>query len=86
MADNDVGGAVAQFGACLDAYLDGELPPDDLSSWLASYQAGLAGQVGPAWETVARRLWILASEIENGYTDPQVVRRGLAAVGNTSSG
>ena len=64
----------------LDSYPDGHMSREDITNWLANYQAEIGGGSDPAWREASRCIRVLLSELESGYGNETSVRRGLAAI------
>jgi hypothetical protein len=63
----------------LDAYRDGHMSMDEITNWLANYEAELSER-DPTWEEASRRIRVLLSEIESGYGNKASIHRGLEAI------
>jgi hypothetical protein len=72
--------ALNQLRPRLDAYCDGHMRLDEITTWLSSYDAELSER-DPAWREASRRIWGLLSEIESGYGTKLSIHQGLDAIG-----
>lgn len=71
--------ALDQLGPRLDAYRDGRMSLDEITTWLSSYEAELPRR-DATWEEALRRIWALLSQVESGYGTKARIHQGLEAI------
>jgi hypothetical protein len=71
--------ALNQLRPRLDAYREGHMRLDEITTWLSSYDAEFSEQ-DPVWAGASRRIWALLSEIESGYGTKASIHQGLDAI------
>jgi hypothetical protein len=67
--------ALDQLRPKLDAYRDGHLSLDEITTWLSSYEAELPER-DATWEDASRRIWALLSGVESRAFRFWAERRG----------
>jgi len=82
-AMHSVDHALEQLRLMLDAYRDGHMSMDEITNWLAAYEAEL-GERNGMWEEASRRIRVLLSEIESGYGTKASIHEGLDSIARDS--
>jgi hypothetical protein len=71
--------ALSQLRPMLDKYRDGHMSMDEITTWLANFEAEMAER-DPTWEEASRRIRVLLSELESGYGNKASIHEGLDAI------
>lgn len=74
-----VDSALTQLRPMLDEYRDGHMSMDQITNWLANFEAELTER-DPSWEEASRRIRVLLSEVESGYGNKASIHQGLEAI------